>query len=235
MRPLRNPAVQATLAWLLANWLRLCFATMRWTEEDRAAAEGVWAMAGGGPGTGVVVLFWHSRIALAPHAWPLNRAEAGTCQRPRALISLSQDGEFIARAVDRLGFPAIRGSSAKKSAPDKAKGGAIAFRDGLRWVREGNCIAITPDGPRGPAEVMAEGAPLLGKAAPAPALLLGLACRPAIQLDSWDQAIVPLPFARGAVVWARRDYPADAPPGEVAAAWGDDLKALTARAEALVA
>ena len=58
------------------------------------------------------------------------------------MVSLSPDGEFIAQAVDRLGFPAIRGSSSKKSAPDKAKGGAEAFRQGLRWLRAGGALAL---------------------------------------------------------------------------------------------
>ena len=61
MRPLRSPAVQATLAWLLAGWLKLCIATTRWRHDNRAAAEEIWDAGGG-----VIVCFWHSRIALSP-------------------------------------------------------------------------------------------------------------------------------------------------------------------------
>lgn len=226
MRPLRSPLIQSALAWLLAGWLRLCLSTIRWRHENLAGAERVWASDGG-----AIVCFWHSRIALAPACWPLDRA-----QPPRALISLSADGEFIARAVGRLGFPAIRGSSSKKSAPDKAKGGAAAFRDVLRWIRGGGGVAITPDGPRGPAETMAEGAVMLARASGAPVLLVGLACRPALRLGGWDNGLLPLPFGRGAIVWdgpiAWSDQDA---PEAVRADWAARLSAATARAEALLA
>ncbi len=225
----RAPWVQATLATLLASWLRLCFATMRWTVENRASAERVWAEGGG-----VIVCFWHSRISLSPACWPLD-GEAP--QEPRAMISLSPDGEFIAGAVNKLGFPAIRGSSRKATKKGhKDKGGTQAFREVLRWVRAGNCIAITPDGPRGPAETMAEGAILLAKMTGAQVLMIGFAARPAIRLDSWDKAIVPLPFSKGAIVWgdaftaAEREDSADE-----RKAWAERLNALTRRAEELAA
>jgi lysophospholipid acyltransferase (LPLAT)-like uncharacterized protein len=64
--------------------------------------------------------------------------------------------------VARLGFPAVRGSSANKDKADRAKGGTQALRDGLRQLKVG-ALAITPDGPRGPAREMAEGLPLLAK------------------------------------------------------------------------
>ena len=225
MRPLRSPAVQGVLSWLLAGWLRLCIATTRWTHENRSAAEGVWRAGGG-----VIVCFWHSRIALSPACWPLDRA-----QEPRALISLSPDGQFIARAVERLGFPAIRGSSAKKGAPDKAKGGSAAFRDVLRWINGGGGIAVTPDGPRGPAETMAEGAVMLARVSKAPVLLVGLATTPGVTFDTWDRAKLPLPFGRGAIVWDGPILWADGDDIETQrTVWAERLSAATRRAEALL-
>src|SRR5690606_10006551 len=111
VRPLRSPIVQAVLAWLFAGWVRLCVATIRWTSENAAAAEE--ARKGG---DGVVIAFWHGRLALAP----AGRPAIGDLP-VRGVISLSRDGEFIARAMARLGFPAIRGSSAKAGTA-KAKG-----------------------------------------------------------------------------------------------------------------
>ena len=135
----------------------------------------------------------------------------------------------------RLGFPAIRGSSTKKSAPDKVKGGAAAFRDVLKWLKGGGGIAITPDGPRGPAEQLAEGAVMLAKVSKAPVLLVGLACRPARRLKTWDQAVLPLPFGRGAIVW---DGPIHAGAADDAEAlrreWAARLTAATERAERLL-
>ena len=222
MRPLRNPVIQGVLAWLLAGWMRFCFATIRWTHQNEDVAEAVWEQGGG-----VVCAFWHSRIALSPACWPLNRA-----QPVKALISLSPDGQFIARAVALQGIPAVRGSSANKDKADRAKGGSQALRDGLRQLKVGG-LAITPDGPRGPARQMAEGLPLLAKLSKAPVLFIGLSCNPAIRLSSWDRALLPLPFAKGAIVWDVADYPADGELTDVALAWTERLNAVEAEADTL--
>ncbi|MGO4408645.1 MULTISPECIES: lysophospholipid acyltransferase family protein [unclassified Brevundimonas] len=222
MRPLRNPVVQTILAWTLAQWMRFCFATIRWTHENEALAEAVWDKGGG-----VLCAFWHSRIGLSPACWPLGRAQSA-----KALISLSADGEFIAKAVARQGFPAVRGSSANKDKAAQSKGGTQALRDGLRQLKVG-ALAITPDGPRGPARQMAEGLPLLAKLSGAPTLFIGLSCSPAIRLNSWDSAILPLPFGRGAIVWDAALYPEGADLSEVAADWTARLNAVEARADAL--
>lgn len=225
-RPLRNPRVQRAAARALAAYLRWALGTVRWRSVDAEGAEAVWDA--GGP---VIVCFWHSRIPLSPACWPLGRA-----QSPRALISLSADGEFIAQAMERIGFPSIRGSAAKPTDPAKAKGGAGAFRDTLKWLRAGNGVAITPDGPRGPAERMSEGPPMLAGLSGAPVLLVGLASRPALRLDSWDRTVLPLPFGRGVIVWdgpIRVESRTQA--GELEAlsrSWAERLTAATARAEA---
>ncbi|MDZ4112206.1 MAG: lysophospholipid acyltransferase family protein [Brevundimonas sp.] len=222
MRPLRNPVIQGVLAWLLARWMRFCFATIRWTHSNEGVAEKIWA-----DGGGVVCAFWHSRLALAPACWPLDRA-----QPAKALISLSPDGQFLARAVARLGFPAIRGSSANKDKAGRAKGGSQALRDGLKQLRIG-ALGVTPDGPRGPARRMAEGLPLLAKLSGAPVLFIGLSCSPAIRLQSWDRAVLPLPFGKGAIVWDSAVYPEGADLADVALDWTERLTAVEAAADSI--
>lgn len=222
MRPLRNPVIQASLAWTLSQWMRFCIATIRWTHENEQVAEAVWAHGGG-----VVCAFWHSRIALAPACWPIGRATPA-----KALVSLSPDGQFIARAIAALGFPAIRGSSSNKDKRDRDKGSSQALRDALKQLKVGG-LGITPDGPRGPARVMADGLPLMARLSGAPTLLIGLSCNPAIRLNSWDRALAPLPFGKGAIVWDLAHYPTGADAADVAAAWAERLTAVEARADAL--
>lgn len=222
MRPLRNPVIQAVLSWILAQWMRFCFATIRWTHHNRVVAEQVWD--GGG---GVACAFWHSRIALAPACWPQDRA-----QPAKALVSLSPDGQFLAGALGRLGFPAIRGSSSNKDKADRAKGGTQALRDALRQLKVGG-LAITPDGPRGPSREMAEGLPLMARLSRAPVLFAGMSCNPAIRLNSWDRAVLPLPFGRGAIVWDVDHYPEGAELADVARAWTERLTAVEAEADAI--
>jgi lysophospholipid acyltransferase (LPLAT)-like uncharacterized protein len=222
VRPLRNPVIQTLLSSLLAAWMKFCFATIRWTFEGREHAEGVWAAGGG-----VICTFWHSRIGLSPACWPLDRA-----QPAKALISLSPDGQFIARAVALQGFPAVRGSSANKDKADAAKGGSRALRDGLKQLKVG-ALAITPDGPRGPVRVMAEGMPLMARMSGAPVLFIGMSCNPAVRLSSWDRALLPLPFGRGAIVYDIDRYPDGADLAAVTAAWTDRLTTVEAQADAI--
>ena len=223
MRPLRNPVIQTLLSSVLAAWMKFCFATIRWTYEGREHAERVWA-----DGGGVICAFWHSRIGLSPACWPLDRA-----QPAKALISLSPDGQFIAKAVGRLGFPAIRGSTGRKDAPEVAKGGAVAFREVLRQLKIG-AVAVTPDGPRGPARQMGDGMPLMARMSKAPVLFIGMSCHPAIRLASWDKAVLPLPFGKGAIVWDIARYPEGDDAAVVAPAWTERLNAVEARADAIV-
>ena len=222
MRPLRNPIVQTSMAWLLSEWMRFCYATIRWEHENKQVAEEVWAEGGG-----VLCAFWHSRLALAPVCWPMERA-----QPVKGLVSLSADGEFFARAVGRLGIPAVRGSSSNKDKAKQSKGGTQALRDGLKQLKVGG-LALTPDGPRGPARHMAEGLPLMARISGAPVLFIGLSCKPAIRLNSWDKAIVPLPFGKGAIVWDKAWHPEGAEMAQVAADWTERLTAVEARADAI--
>jgi lysophospholipid acyltransferase (LPLAT)-like uncharacterized protein len=226
---LRHAGVQAFLGWVLAGYLRLVLRTVRWRHENLDCVEP--NLAGGGEGA--VALFWHGRIPLclatAPQWWR---------KQTRALISPSADGEFIAQALARAGFPAIRGSSAKKGDAAKARAVVAAFREATAWVGAGNALVITPDGPRGPHEVIAAGSLQIARRGRAAVFLMGIAARPALQLDTWDQVMFAAPFGRGAVVWdGPLHVPLDADDEMVstlAREWSQRLSAATRRAERLV-
>lgn len=231
MRPLRSPLVIWLLSSIFAGYSKLVFKTLRMTVEGAGRAEAVWKQ-GRETGVGAILCFWHSRIPMSPLSWPQDLSRR---QDMRALISRSNDGEFIARTVEKLGFPAIRGSSAKKTDLAKNKHGEQAFRDMVKWVKDGGGVAITPDGPRGPAEHMEKGTPSLARVTGAPVIFVGLAAKPCLRLGSWDATMIPLPFAKAAMVW---DGPTGAgrgdDPDELAEAWAARLSAVTRRAEALV-
>jgi lysophospholipid acyltransferase (LPLAT)-like uncharacterized protein len=230
LRPLRSPFVIWLLSSIFAGYSKLVFRTLRMTVEGGEMAEAVWAR-GREEGVGAILCFWHSRIPMSPLSWPQDPKR----QDMRALISRSNDGEFIARTVEKLGFPSIRGSSAKKTDLAKNKHGEQAFRDMVQWVRDGGGVAITPDGPRGPAEHMEKGTPSLARITRAPVIFVGLAAKPCIRLGSWDNTMIPLPFAKAAMVWdgptgAGRNDDVD----QLVETWADRLSAVTRRAEDLV-
>jgi lysophospholipid acyltransferase (LPLAT)-like uncharacterized protein len=67
----------------------------------------------------------------------------------------------------------------------------------------------------------------------APVLFIGLSCSPAIRLKSWDRALLPLPFGKGAIVWDVARYPEGAEIADVVADWPERLTAVEARADAI--
>jgi lysophospholipid acyltransferase (LPLAT)-like uncharacterized protein len=226
---LRSDGVQAFLGWVLGTYLRIVLRTVRWTHENVACVEP--ALAGK---SGAIALFWHGRIPLclatAPQWWR---------KRTRAFVSPSSDGEFIAQALAMSGFPAIRVSSAKKGDSAKARQAVTAIREAVSWVSEGGALVVTPDGPRGPNEVIAPGALQIARRSGQPVYLMGIAASPAMQLrKTWDKVMFAAPFGRGAVVWEGPLFvPGDADEAairDLIADWSARLSAATRRAEGMV-
>lgn len=219
---LKSHGFQAFAAWLIATYLNFALATTRWTIVNRAVIDGVVD-----DPAGAVFCFWHGRIAYSP---TLGRMVKG---RPRrALISKSKDGELIAMTVDRLGYPAIRGSTDQEGVD---KGGGVAFREVVRFLRGGGLVAVTPDGPRGPNQVMTVGLPTMNRVSGTKTMLVGFAATPAVQTHGWDKHRIPLPFARAVVIFdgpysASREDDLD----KLATDWGARLNAIQAQAEGLL-
>lgn len=188
-RLLSRPWVQALLARLVAAYVELIIATLRWRSV------------GAGPATealssdeGFIALFWHGRIAHAMACRPV------LGDKPRTvMISMSRDGAFIADAAIRLKIPTIRGSTGRRDGGAE-KGGAAAFLAAVAVIRDGGVMLLTPDGPRGPRETMQAGPIHLARAARCPVYLMGLAASPSLALNSWDGGRLPLPFARAALI-----------------------------------
>jgi hypothetical protein len=227
---LRSNAVQEVLGWLSWLYLELVIKTIRWTRIGEEPG-GALAQALAGPG-GMIGCFWHGDIALSITA----KVAVIEHKVTRILISLSPDGEFIARSMVRHNMPPIRGSSAKKG---KAKGGAAAFREALDLLAAGGILVVTPDGPRGPARQMAPGTVRMARRAGVPVFLLGLAAKPVARLKTWDTTKLPRPFGRGCIVWdGPYSCPPDASDGDMdrlSVEWSAAMTAACARAEAVLA
>lgn len=223
--------MQDVTAWLIVTYLRFCFATTRWQRVNQAAVEALWD-ARGEARKPIVMLFWHQRLHMTHVAWPKDRAH------PIAVLSsLSKSGEVSFKANRRFGHHVIRGSSAKKTDPQKDKRGAQAFRELLRWLRDGNAVAMTPDGPRGPAQVMTEGSLKLAQMAGANLVILAQSTTRFITLKSWDAMRIPLPFSKGVIVWDVLPPPAPANEQEAEALRlkvGEKITALTREADRLL-
>lgn len=111
-------------------------------------------------GRRVIIAFWHARQLMMPLTYRGRQAHI--------LISRHQDGEIIARIVERFGFRAVRGSS--------TRGGVEALRELIRLGRSGVDLVVTPDGPKGPAQVAKMGVIQLARASGLPIVPLTFGC-----------------------------------------------------------
>ncbi len=135
-----------------------------------------------------IVAFWHGRMFLLPFALK------EYSDRVAILISRHRDGELISNIVEKMGFKTIRGSTGV------GKGGERAFLRMVDWLEKGGVVAITPDGPRGPVEVVKKGTAKLSMKTGVPIYPLTFSSSRKIHLNSWDRFLIPLPFSRCKVV-----------------------------------
>ncbi len=152
------------------------------------------------PATGAsVVAFWHGD--LLPMI-ALHRDPGLTGGVPLVgLASLSDDGDLVAQALERLGYDVIRGSS--------SRGGAAALRACVHALKSRRSPALAVDGPRGPAGVVQPGAEALA-AHQRVAVVWGRIDARGWRARSWDSTLVPWPFARVRVrygLWRAGDPP----------------------------
>jgi lysophospholipid acyltransferase (LPLAT)-like uncharacterized protein len=127
-----------------------------------------------------VFAFWHGSMAYA--WWRMRR------HRPASLVSQSKDGQILSEILRGWGYRLIRGSSSK---------GSAEAMDAMRQaVREGNVLAITPDGPRGPRHALKMGAVRVAQTTGVPLVLCAVGFRSRHVLRSWDAFEIPCPFSR---------------------------------------
>jgi lysophospholipid acyltransferase (LPLAT)-like uncharacterized protein len=179
-RLLDSPLGQALIAWIAASYIRLVWATSRWSWVGREKIEGRISER-----LPTLCCFWHGRILMMPKAWighgPFHM-----------LISAHRDGRLIARVIAHFRLSTVVGSS--------SRGAAGALRGMAQKLRGGEWAAITPDGPRGPRMRAQIGVASIARLAGVPILPLSYSTTRAIQLKSWDRMLVPLPFGRGVFV-----------------------------------
>jgi lysophospholipid acyltransferase (LPLAT)-like uncharacterized protein len=136
-------------------------------------------------GNAFIFAIWHGH--LLPGLWH-HREEGVT-----VLISEHRDGEIVARAATSLGYGLIRGST--------TRGGGRALISLVRELRAGHEIAITPDGPRGPARKFAPGALVAAQRSDAFILPVAVSASRSWRLKSWDRFMIPKPFARVTIAY----------------------------------
>ncbi len=169
-----------------------------------------------------IYALWHAR--LLPLVWSHRGRSVAV------LVSRHRDGEWVARVVESLGFVTARGSS--------TRGGDSAVREMLEHAGRGHALAVTPDGPRGPAGRVKPGLVYLASRTGWPIVPVTAAASRSWTFRSWDRFRVPLPFTRVRLAYGE---PITVPPdlddaaeATFGARIGEALETLTRAADAAV-
>jgi lysophospholipid acyltransferase (LPLAT)-like uncharacterized protein len=180
-RLLGSDILRRAACWAIHCYIWFVYRTNRWQVEGGEHPSRLRAS-----GRVFIGAFWHGRMMLIPMAW---RQMAPM----HMLISAHRDGRLIAGAMTYFGIETIAGST--------RRGGSAALRAMLKRLREGDCVAITPDGPRGPAMTASLGIVNLARLARVPIQPVTYATSRRRLLATWDHYHLALPFGRGVILW----------------------------------
>lgn len=136
-------------------------------------------------GRKVMYAFWHEGLLVATYAFRR--------QGIRVLVSQHRDGELIARAIERMGYGTIRGST--------TRGGTRALFRMAAAGAAGNDLGVTVDGPRGPRLQVKPGTLIIAGRSGLPIVPFAVASRKPWELSSWDRFMVPRPFSTAAIAF----------------------------------
>jgi lysophospholipid acyltransferase (LPLAT)-like uncharacterized protein len=136
-----------------------------------------------------IFCIWHNRLALCVKLYYNIGQKRADAPGLAGLVSASRDGALLSAIFQRFGVQPVRGSSSRR--------GAQALVEMSTWAERGYDLAVTPDGPRGPRYVLADGAITLAQITGLPLVLASYHLTWKISVKkSWDQFQIPLPFAR---------------------------------------
>lgn len=179
------------IGWIGTIAIAIIGRTVRWESEGDSHLDAIYKS-----GHRAIFTFWHGRIFPATYYW-----------RNRGIVvmtSMNRDGDAIAQCIQRFGYGAARGSS--------SRGGFRALAEMAREIRKGHDAAFTIDGPRGPRYVAKQGPVLLAMKTGAAIFCFHISMKHRIQLKSWDEFQIPMPFTRALVlkaepIWVPPDTP----------------------------
>lgn len=135
-----------------------------------------------------IIALWHGRLALATFFdrshWPLY-----------TFSSPHPDSLMITKAARLHGVKAVYGST--------REGALSGFRQALRAASRGASLLFTPDGPTGPRMHAQPGVAEFARFTGLPVLPVSFSATRNLRINSWDKAILPLPFTTLFVVYGQ--------------------------------
>ena len=132
----------------------------------------------------MIICMWHGDLMSQPYNYFAFRKNGIV----KAMISHNKDGEIITKLVSNFKIGAVRGST--------SKGAAKVMISAIKELKDGNDIAITPDGPRGPRYSIADGIVAIAKKSGKNIVCFNSIPTKYWQFKSWDKFVLPKPFGK---------------------------------------
>jgi lysophospholipid acyltransferase (LPLAT)-like uncharacterized protein len=173
---------QQLLARSIYLGIRAVEASLRFQVQDDAGVFGL------NNGERMIFAIWHNRLSLSLSVYNRYVRRHDPSRRMAAMVSASRDGGMLTRVLELFEVQPVRGSTSRR--------GPQALRELTSWAERGYDLAITPDGPRGPAYQVQEGVISLGQLTGLPIVPASLSLTWKWAMPSWDRFQLPLPFAR---------------------------------------
>lgn len=129
-----------------------------------------------------IFVFWHGRsMMLSPIVTRFGI-------RGYAVASRHRDGRMMAKLQRMFGLKPIYGST--------SEGGVSVLRQGVKIIRKGGMVCLSPDGPGGPSLRLQDGALYFAKMTGAPIIPVCFSCSRSWFQDRWDKYLVAKPFSK---------------------------------------
>ena len=139
----------------------------------------------------VIISIWHGRV--------LTFVKLLSKKKYYAVAGTHNDAEIISQICLDIGWKVIRGSSS-----DKGKEALQGIVDALNIP--GSLVAMTPDGPKGPAKIPKAGVVRASQLTGAPIIPAATHCTKHWGFTNWDTFYIPKPFGRIEVIYGEPIY-----------------------------
>ena len=174
---------------IICTTIRCLASTLRYQLDDRIG------LTKGAFPENAIFIAWHNRLALSLSIYDRFMSKRPAGFQLAALVSASRDGGLLAQVLNNFRVQPVRGSTSRR--------GPQALLELTKWVERGYDLAITPDGPRGPAYTVQKGVIALAQLTSRPIIPVSINLQTKITARSWDRFQIPVPFGRTEVVFAQ--------------------------------
>ena len=137
-----------------------------------------------------ILAFWHNQLMMIAYAWK-------SSEKINIVASSHSDGRFGSIVGKYFHL---------KNIPTSISGSSFTIRTIYKKIEEKNYVGITPDGPRGPKEIVSEGIIKIAKATNTPIIPCGFWSSNNFRLKTWDTFLITLPFSKCCFVWQKPLY-----------------------------